>query len=136
MAQLSLFKGRRQRGVKPPPPKEFSVHVMVADILRHWAASGWRWTHFPSGELRHWTTANRLKRMGTQPGWPDFILLAPGRGAHFLEMKRQGEQLSDVQLAFADYCNNSGYPHAVVFSFNEALAVLQHWRAVRINIRL
>ena len=50
--QLSLFKGKRQRGVAAPPPKEFATHCALADLLRRWTMPGWVWTHFPSGEER------------------------------------------------------------------------------------
>src|SRR6185436_8224446 len=48
--QLNLFKGKRQRGTQPPPPKEFALHCMVADTVRRWILPGWIWTHFPAGE--------------------------------------------------------------------------------------
>ena len=116
--QLSLFKGRRQRGVKTPTAKEFDTHCMVADILRRWQQPGWRWSHFPAGEHRQPSDQCGLKRMGVQVGWPDFILLSPGLPidkyrdelvsdligpgqVHFLELKREGKKLSDFQQAFA-----------------------------------
>ena len=34
--QLSLFEGKRQRGVAAPPPKEFATHCALADLLRRW----------------------------------------------------------------------------------------------------
>ena len=43
----------------------------------------------------------RLKRMGINPGWSDFILLSPTALAHFLELKRRGKTLSDDQDDFA-----------------------------------
>ena len=39
--QLSLFKGKRQRGVAAPPPKEFATHCALADLLRRWTMPGW-----------------------------------------------------------------------------------------------
>ena len=79
---------------------EFSIHVQLADILRRWCNPQWRWTHFPSGETRgdhrvnpktgkrYSLTGARLKRMGTQPGWPDFQFFGPQRQTFFLELKR------------------------------------------------
>ena len=87
--QPDLFTRRVRR---PPPAPEFSIHVMVADVLDRWASPGWRFTHFPSGELRNKITAARLQRMGLNPGWPDFILLSPAALAHFLELKRRGRE--------------------------------------------
>ena len=38
--QLSLFEGKRQRGVAAPPPKEFATHCALADLLRRWTMPG------------------------------------------------------------------------------------------------
>ena len=126
--QIDLFT-RRPR--KPPPAPEFSLHCMVTDTLDRWLSPGWRFTHFPSGELRDKVTAARLKRMGVKPGWPDFILLSPAGNAHFLELKRRGERPSDSQDEFAAWCAAHGYPFACVDDFTAALAILKDWGAVR-----
>ena len=153
MAQLSLFKSKRQHGVKAPPAKEINTHFMVADTLRRWQTPGWRWTHFPAGEWRHPGTAMRLKRMGVQVGWPDFILLSPKTGAgsilnpltlraetlfpgrvHFLELKRKGQKLSEFQEAFAGFCISNGYAYYWADNFKDALAQLKTWGAVRASV--
>jgi hypothetical protein len=130
--QIDLFTRRPH---KPPPAPEFSLHVMVADVLDRWASPGWRFTHFPSGELRDKITAQRLRRMGVKAGWPDFILLSPTRLAHFLELKRRGETLSDNQEDFAAWCAAHNYPFACCDDFNAALATLREWGAVRGSVR-
>jgi len=130
--QLNLFAGRRQRGVAPPPASEFSLQCMVADTLRRWQVPGWLWTHMPMGELRQPITAARLKRMGVTPGWPDFLLLAPGGRAHFLELKRRKlGRLTDEQAAFGLWCECNHCPHAVVDTYPAAIDVLKQWGAVR-----
>jgi len=134
MRQLSLFKGKRQRGVTPPSATEDALHFMIADILRLWCRPGWYYTHIPHGEKRSIATAKKLKDMGVIAGWPDFILLSPDRGAHFLELKRLKQGLSDTQQVFADYCCAFHYPHAVTDTFDDTLAVLKHWQAVRVQV--
>jgi len=133
--RLHLFKSRRQRGVKPPPEKEFALQVSIAAILRNHCRPDWRTTHFPAGDKRDAITGARLKAQGLVPGWPDFVLLGP-RGAHFLELKREGARLalSDAQQAFADFCNANGYPHAVIDSIGAAIAVLGHWGTCNIKV--
>ena len=141
--QLSLFKGKRQRGRGPSHKLEFSTHVQVADVLRRWQTPGWRWSHFPAGEWRHPGTAARLKRMGLQVGWPDFILLAPRAfpsdprpgQAHMLELKREGSKLSDYQQAFMEFCALNGYPYAWHDNFRDAVECLKNWGAVRASVR-
>jgi hypothetical protein len=139
-AQRDLL-GRPLR--KPPPAPEFHLHVLVADVLRRWAMPGWRWTHLPLGEERPSQIIKgkrvslagaRLKRMGVNPGWPDFIFLSPAALAHFLELKRRGEKLSDDQEDFESYCQAHGYPHAWTDSFDVALSILKAWGALRTGI--
>jgi hypothetical protein len=139
--QLHLFRSRRQRGVRAPAPLEFAVHCLVADTLRRWGTAGWRWTHLPMGERRDAVTGARLKRMGVQAGWPDFILLPPGRGqaftrAHFLELKRRGGRLTDAQADFAQWCVANGCPHAVAHCYEEAVAVLKGWGALWTGVKV
>ena len=133
--QLSLFKGKRQRGTKTPRSLEFALHCMVADVLRRWQSPNWRWSHFPSGEYRHPGTAMRLKRMGVQVGWPDFILLAPeGGGVFFLELKREGGKLSEWQFSFMEWCAHHGYPYVWCDNFADAIHHLKKWGAVRASV--
>jgi hypothetical protein len=130
-AQVDLFTKRVR---KPPPAPEFALQCMVADILNRWITPGWRFSHFPAGELRNKATAARLKRMGLARGWADLILLSPAALAHFLELKRRGETLSDDQEDFESYCLAHGYPHAWTDSFDGALFVLKRWGALRTGI--
>jgi VRR-NUC domain len=138
--QLHLFRSRRQRGMAPPPPLEFEVHCALADTLRRWAMPNWLWTHLPFGERREAITGARLKRMGTQAGWPDLILIPP-RGhsiqrPHFLELKRRGGSLSEQQVAFALWCKLNDCPHAVANSYEAAVAMLQQWGALRTGVKV
>jgi hypothetical protein len=129
--QINLFT-RRVR--KPPPAPEFSFHGLVADLLGRWLSPGWRFTHIASGEFRSEATAGRLKRMGVIPGWPDFILLSPGALAHFLELKRRGRKLADDQEDFAEYAQAHGYPFEWTDNFDQALAILRRWGAIKTRI--
>jgi hypothetical protein len=134
--QLHLFRSRRQRGVAPPPPLEFPMQCAIADLLRRWAKPTWLWTHIAHGEERpaeyrngvrvSWAGA-RLKRAGLQPGWPDFLLMAPGGRVHCLEVKRRGQYLSEHQAAFALWCGLNGVPHACVKSVEQAVDQLRQW---------
>jgi hypothetical protein len=128
--QLSLFKGKRQRGVRPPPPKEFALHCMVADILRRWINPTWRFTHLPMGELRDKATAMRLKRMGVMPGWPDFLLIGPGR-VFFLELKRQGQKATGEQSEVAGHLMACGCGYLLTDNFEDALGTLRDLGIVR-----
>jgi hypothetical protein len=132
--QLSLFKGKRQRGVELVAPLEVVVQCQIARALTLGADRRWRWTHFPAGELRDKITAKRLKDMGTKPGVPDFLLFAPSLLAHFLELKRKGGIISDDQQLWADWCNDVGYPHAIAYGYDDAIEVLVHWGVLRVSL--
>jgi hypothetical protein len=113
--------------MKPPPPKELKLHIAVADRLKADASPDWRWTHFPAGEERDKRHAAKLKAMGLQRGWPDFILVSPGGRLHALELKRRGETLSEDQEAFAEWCVGQGVPFACANALPDALACLSEW---------
>jgi hypothetical protein len=123
--QLHLFKSKRQRGVAPSPPKEFPVHCALADLLRRWITPGWKFTHLPMGEHREPRTAARLQRMGTTPGWPDFIFVGPSRRIFWLELKRSKRgRLSADQSEMAKHLIGCGFDYLCTNSFDGAVAAL------------
>jgi hypothetical protein len=131
-----LAQGRMPRLRKVPKlaPKEIALHMAVADFLRRFARPDWRWTHFPAGEHRDVRVAAKLKAMGLQRGWPDFVLISPAGLFHALELKRQGEDMTEDQAAFAQWCVEKGVPHAVARSLEEAIGKLTKWGAIRVPI--
>jgi len=134
MNQLSLFKGPRQRGTRPPPALEFAMHCSIADALRVGLAPGWLWTHFPAGEARDEKTGARLKRMGLQKGWSDLLLISPTGLHHWLELKRGKAPLTDEQGLFLEALEARGVPCAVARSFDQAIAQLTAWGALRLTV--
>jgi hypothetical protein len=143
--QLSLFKGRAPR----PRRSEFKLTCAVADTLRRFARGDWLWTHFPAGELRdakvtlkvHRTgqiiktrrsrSGERLKRMGLQKGWTDFLLIAPGGRVHALEMKDGNNDLSGSQELFRDRLLKAGGTWGMARDYTEAMAFLNAWGVLR-----
>jgi hypothetical protein len=132
--QLSLFKGKRQRGTKPPPPLEFASHVLIADLLRRWCNPQWEWTHLPMGEKRHIGTAMRLKRMGVRPGWPDFMFVGPSEKIVWLELKRKGSKASEEQETIAQHLRDCGFDYLITDNVNEAVAFLKRLGILRATI--
>jgi hypothetical protein len=137
MSQLSLFKGRRQRGTVPPPPLEFAAHCLIADMLKRWCNPAWRYTHFPAGEhregrinpatgKRYSLSGQRLARMGVMPGWPDFIFAGPDRCMFFLELKRRKSgRVSSDQADVLAHLAACGHNILITDSVNDALATLK-----------
>jgi hypothetical protein len=139
--QLHLFRARNQRGVAAPPPLEFATQCALADTLRKWATPNWVWTHIPLGEKRDDVTGGRLKRMGTQAGWPDFILIPPAgpkfwQRPHFLELKRRGGKLTTPQAGFALWCKLNNCPHEVCDTYDAAVKILQRWGALMHRVKV
>jgi hypothetical protein len=126
LGQLHLFKGKRQRGVTPPPPREFATQCALADTLRLCCEPSWWWTALPFGEFRTPATAGRLKRMGVRPGLPDFIFIHKDRMIAWLELKRgKIGRLSVDQAMMLEYLSRRGDIVMMATSYDEAIAMLQ-----------
>jgi hypothetical protein len=67
-------------------------------------------------------------------GGPDFMLIPPVGQLHCLEVKRLGEDLSNPQEEFQLWCIRHCVPHSVVFTLDEALALLDGWGCLRIKM--
>ena len=138
LLMLAAGKRPRARRYAVPPPREAVLHIAVADLLRQTCLPRWIWSHFPAGEARDVRTGAKLKRMGLARGWPDFLLVKPARGTSrgqlfCLELKRQGEHLTDEQSAFRDWCDANAVPFAIARTIDEAIAILTEWRCLRIG---
>jgi hypothetical protein len=148
MRQLSLFKGRKQRGTAPPPAPEFSSHVIIADLLKRWGSPRWRWTHIPSGEhrehrinpktgKRYSLTGQRLRRMGVMPGWPDFVFVGPNCSVFWLELKRfKTGRMSEEQSDIAAHLVACGFAYLCTTSVDDAVATLKQLGILRATIEV
>lgn len=125
----------RPRKAPRVQPREMTLHLAVADILRRHCLPNWRWSHFPSGEARDVRVGAKLKRMGLQRGWADFVLVAPKGGRfHGLELKRPGEDLTDDQEAWQKWAIANGVAYSVAWNVNDALAILSDWGCLQIRL--
>jgi hypothetical protein len=147
MSQLSLFKGKRQRGIAPPPPLEFENHCVLADICRRWLNPGWRFTHIPNGEhrehridakgRRYSPSGQRLQRMGVTPGWPDFMFVGPARAMFWLELKRARKgRVSEDQSDIADFLEQCGFDYLCTTSVRDAVNALKAHGILRATIEV
>lgn len=109
--------------------------MSVAKELRRFARDDWRWTHFPAGEERSKRVGAKLKRMGLQPGWPDFILISPEGHFHALELKRKGEDLNPNQSDFHYWLICHGIARAVCETIEQVVDALTAWGVLKRNIR-
>jgi hypothetical protein len=129
---LLIAEGRRPRLRRAPSarPKEMTLHMSVARILRIHARPDWQWTHIGHGEARDPRVAGKLKMMGLRPGWPDFVLIPPAGQLHCLELKRVGASLSDPQEDFKLWCARHGVPFVVAYSIQDVLIAFAAWRCL------
>ena len=132
---MHLFAGPKEARGELPPPVELRTHIAVADALRHGAAPGWLWSHFPAGGHREEKTGALMKRMGMQRGWSDFLLIAPSGTHHWLELKRdRRSKLTVEQQAFATALMARGVPWSLAHSYDEAIHTLRMWGALRLRL--
>ncbi|RPH76008.1 hypothetical protein EHM76_00205 [bacterium] len=132
--QLHLFRSKRQRGVPLLRAKEYELHCMVADTLRRWCNPLWRYTHIPAGEKRDMVTAMRLKRMGVMPGFPDFIFCGPGASVFWLELKRPGGRLSEVQSEVALHLIKCGFTYHCSDDYADIIGTLRDLGIVQARV--
>jgi hypothetical protein len=144
--QLSLFKGKRQKGELPKSPLEFEIQCALADTLRKGGCvKGWIWTAFPAGEERPSfidsrgrrvsPSGDRLKRQGLNPGFFDMLFISPTGIHHWLELKRDEKaKLSEEQAAFSLAMIARGVPCEVAHSYDQAVVILRRWGALRVTV--
>lgn len=111
---------------------EFALTRAVADYLRLALPEGVLWTHLPFGEARPKATAGRLKAMGVQPGWPDFVIMPSLRvisavpaGPIFIELKAVEGRLSKAQQIWHDQAKKLGYWVHIARSIEEVEGILR-----------
>ena len=121
----------RLRRERVPSPKELQLHMPVAKLLRQHCL--WPWTHFPAGEERPIKAATKLKQMGLQRGWADFLLIAPSGVLHCLELKRAGKDLTPAQEDFRDQCIASNVPYETAQTMDHVLLALERWGCLRVK---
>ncbi len=134
--QLSLFRGRRQRGTAPPAPTEYQLHCAVVDTVRRWIMPGWIFTHIASGQYRDQVTAARLKRMGVVAGFPDLIFFGPHGEVCAIELKAKNGRLSEAQAAVKRHIEAGGHGYLCSSDHREVIATLKSWGVVRSGIHV
>jgi hypothetical protein len=117
-------------------PKELVLHFAVAKLLREHCREDWIWTHIPSGEKRDIITARKLKNMGVQPGWPDFLLVNPFGEVHFLELKREGKKLTGSQNDIRVWCISHAIAHSIAYNVDDILRIFASWECLDLSITI
>ncbi|NUJ81828.1 VRR-NUC domain-containing protein [Methylocystis sp. FS] len=75
-----------------------------------------------------------IKSLGRTPtaptDAPDFVLIPPTGALHCLELKRDGEELSDAQEDFNIWCVRHGVQHVTAYTMRDALLAFAHWHCL------
>ncbi len=89
-----------------------------------------RWCFaIPNGGARHYVTAARLKVEGVKAGVWDIFLpvpITPFRGL-WIEMKKPGRKLSDLQKEFGEFVMKQGYRCEVCHGWEAAVKVIEDY---------
>ncbi len=105
---------------------EYQLQVAAADFLVWALPDDIIFTHIPMGEKRNKGTAGKLKRMGVNPGWPDFEILIPDGVTLRIEMKGEKGSLSEPQKMFHARAAALGHPCYTAFSVLCIQEILEH----------
>ena len=121
---------------------EFALTCAVAEYLAYALPADVLWSHLPFGEVRPRATAGRLKAMGVNPGWPDFIILPSLKvisplyaGPIFIEIKPAQGRLSKAQAEWHEKASSLGYWVHVARSIADVEEILRgHGLAPRARV--
>jgi hypothetical protein len=109
---------------------EYKLQCQVAKALKKFCDKRWRYTHLPFGEKRDRWTSVKLHLMGVTPGWPDLLLIGPGKIC-FMELKRpKGGRMSAEQKDICMHIMVAGGGYALVDNYDDAIDALKDWGAL------
>nr|DAM90102.1 MAG TPA: Nuclease [Bacteriophage sp.] len=88
--------------------------------------------HSPNGGRRDAREGARFKKMGTQPGFPDLILLVASQDYHALliELKTRTGRQQDSQKDYQKRVEAQGYKYVVVRSLQQFMAEMKAYLIV------
>jgi hypothetical protein len=106
-------------------PKEDEEQIMVVNWFRL-AFPRTLIYHTPSGQLRKFLIAVKLKNMGVVPGIPDLFVPA---WKLYIEMKRvKGGTLTEAQEEMIPYLESCGYVCIVAKGFDDARSQILNFK--------
>ena len=110
---------------------EHDLQVGVLEYLKLNAKPDVYWFAIPNAGKRSWQGARRLKAEGLTAGVADLCIMLPGGRVGWLEMKSAKGTRSDMQIFFEDVCEHLDHPYTVASTFEDAVAILRRWGALR-----
>lgn len=105
---------------------EEALQIAIAGMLRVSVdEKDCRWTHIPHGGKRSKATAGRLKAMGVNAGWPDFVFVKADGTTFFVELKAPRGALSFAQRELRAFLDTARVPFEVVTSVEGMIETLK-----------
>lgn len=120
---------RKKSTSKMPPSLEWQEQVTVIQYcqLNHILCN-----HTPNEGKRSIQEGRKLKEMGLSPGFPDISILEPKGKYHgfYIEMKRKGNKLSEVQKTWLNELRARGYATALCYSADDAIKLIEKYMRI------
>lgn len=111
-------------------PDEKAIHRAVIQHLMLMKAPGVKFWHTAQNRMSA-KEGGYWRRMGVTAGVPDLVVVIPGKGACFLELKAANGRLSAEQKAMLKALEAAGCVVATAKGIDEALSVLASWGALK-----
>lgn len=103
-----------------------SEKAIQAAVVAHWRAFG-----VPGSLVAAIPNARAFGQPGLTKGLFDLLVIAPGLGVCFMELKTARGKVSQEQRDFETLLWNTGVPYAIAYGRDEPIAVLEEWGVVR-----
>lgn len=107
---------------------QIAIMCWAADNVIKYPALRWLFA-IPNGGKRDKITAARLKAQGVKAGVADLFLMSAkcGYNGLFIEMKVGDNRLAEEQISFGADALLQGYQYRVCYTWEQAVAVLEHY---------
>lgn len=125
------------RDGRPVGLTEAQLARQVASYLDLVLPTGARWTHIASGGARDPAIAGKLKAEGVRPGAPDYVIVAPGVGVIWIELKAPDGRVRAAQAEWGQAIRETpGCSYTVARSLADVDAVLRASGLILRRVRL
>lgn len=108
------------------PPRAYEIEIVQAFKQRlYYAAPECSVVAVPNAAKRSMWAARQVKKEGLASGFPDVLVLGPGRLIAMVEFKRPGGTVSPNQADWLARLHRWGFPATVARSADEAIEFLR-----------
>ena len=120
MKKLTLAQAAKPKRRYP----ETVTQISIVDTLKAVLPKGFKVVATPNGGKRTPQAANRSKRLGELPGFPDITVFGPDKFTAMMEVKSKTGTASADQKEVMFWLSDCGFPVAIVKDIDHALSFL------------